>query len=385
MEDLNKTEFGRLVRAYREQRGWTQEQLAESWGYSREYISQIEHGRRKVERLDQISKLADILQIPDERLRDIGKLPPASIARTVAEADDVILQTLLEPAIATVKLSWLVWFADQNTTVLRGLEDLIAKLEQALSLYRGPLVKNAQQVLAYAYEMKGKVSFDRLLYADAMRYFSEMQQLGEELHDSTITALAMIHQGDLLRKRGRYETGVRYLEGARPFADAAPIYVNGLRWNILARAHAAYGQEKDFLVATEKAEEIVESVQEDLDALSNQFNRLEVLQERAQGYTMLWQPEKALAIYQQTDTLKPFRPLRELGSYTIVKAQAHAYSGNVEEGVQLARNGIELAKMYHSKRHISRLQGMYERLSVTPLGKHRLLRDLREELVLALQ
>lgn len=55
---------------------------------------------------------------------------------------------------------------------------------------------------------------------------------------------------------------------------------------------------------------------------------------------MLWLPEKALEIYTQTDTLKPFRPIRELGSYTIIKAQAHAYSGDIEEGVSLAIQGI---------------------------------------------
>jgi len=39
---LSKNEFGELVRAYRKQRRRTQEELAEHWGHSSIYISQIE-------------------------------------------------------------------------------------------------------------------------------------------------------------------------------------------------------------------------------------------------------------------------------------------------------------------------------------------------------
>ncbi|HEY0756939.1 MAG TPA: helix-turn-helix domain-containing protein [Ktedonobacteraceae bacterium] len=39
---LNRNEFGELVRAYRKQRGWTQQQLAERWEHTQEYVSQVE-------------------------------------------------------------------------------------------------------------------------------------------------------------------------------------------------------------------------------------------------------------------------------------------------------------------------------------------------------
>jgi tetratricopeptide (TPR) repeat protein len=153
-----------------------------------------------------------------------------------------------------------------------------------------------------------------------------------------------------------------------------------MRWNILARAHAAYGKESLFLEAIDKAQEAVEQTEQDLNALCNQFNPVAVLQERALGYSMLWQPDKALEIYKQTDKLRPFRPLRDLGSYTIVKAQAHAYGGNLEDGITYALRGLELAKQYHSKRHISRVQIMYDRLNMTPFRTHPRMPDLKEAL-----
>ena len=70
--------FGKLIKTYRELRGWKQEELAERWGYSREYLSQVERGKRKLEKQEQVHKLADILDIPQEQLDAIGKGLPAS-------------------------------------------------------------------------------------------------------------------------------------------------------------------------------------------------------------------------------------------------------------------------------------------------------------------
>ncbi len=70
-----------------------------------------------------------------------------------------------------------------------------------------------------------------------------------------------------------------------------------------------------------------------------------------------------------------------MGSYTIIKAQAHTYSGDIEKGIDLAIQGIELARGYGSERHISRVQGMYDRLNVTSIGKHPRMKDLKEALM----
>src|SRR5256885_10642758 len=71
--EISSNTFGKLVRAYREQRQWTQEELADKWGHTREYVSQVERGKRKLDRTDQVTRLAEILEIPYERLEAIGK------------------------------------------------------------------------------------------------------------------------------------------------------------------------------------------------------------------------------------------------------------------------------------------------------------------------
>ena len=381
--ETGTSEFGKLVRNYRLQRQWSQQQLADRWGHSREYVSQIERGKRKLDYIEQVNCLADILEIPSEQLDAIGKGIPRrkSGMEYSSNADDALLEALLQPAHSTVKLSWLVWHGDGDTTVIDDLKTLIARLEDVLNHYRGAFRKPSQQLLAYAYEMMGKIAFDQLNYMEASGYFNEMAQLGQELHDSNIICLAMIHQANILRKRGRYELAIRCLEAAHPYTNVSESYISGTRWKILARVNSEYGLEKDFLKAIDHAESIALQTQQTLNTKSHEFHRVAVLQERAQGYSMLWQPRKALEIYRQTDQLKPFRPLRDLGSYTIIKAQAHAYNGEIEEGIQLALKGLTLVREYHSVRHEARVQKMHDRLKASPLGQHQLLRDLEEALM----
>jgi transcriptional regulator with XRE-family HTH domain len=381
---LSAHAFGKLVKSFREQRNWSQEELATRWGHTREYVSLIERGLRKVDKLEQINRLADILDIPSERLDAIGKGIPQrrTPAEKPAEADDILLQTLLEPSLATTKLSWLLWLADgENIPLAENLARLTMRLEDALTKHRGQFLKPAQKVLAYAQEMQGRIAFDQLRYTDANGHFQDMLDLGEELGDTNIISLAQIHRADILRKRGRYETATRMLGALRPTIEQAEDYIRGVYYQILARAHSQYGYEHLFLEAIANAETIARNIKETIDTQYNQFTLIEVLQERAQGFTMLWQPEKALAIYPQTDKLKPFRPVRAMGSYLIIKAQAHAYSGDMQTGIALALQGIELARSYSSRRHISRVQGMYDRLSTTPLGKHARMKDLKEVLM----
>src|SRR6266852_3655267 len=96
---LNKNEFGVLVKAYRKQRGWTQEELAERWGHTREYVSHIEAGRRKLDNTSQLVRLVDLLDIPSEKLEVVGRGIPERKVKTFSlqKDDSPLLQILLTP------------------------------------------------------------------------------------------------------------------------------------------------------------------------------------------------------------------------------------------------------------------------------------------------
>jgi transcriptional regulator with XRE-family HTH domain len=379
---LNKREFGDLVKAYRKQRGWTQEELAERWGHSRAYISQIESGKKKLDSVAQVIRLADILDIPQEQLEAIGRgIPQRRIKATSSkEADSAILQMLLAPGRDMVQMSYMLWVADQYPVLEEKLKELTLSLDQALLSYHGEFLKPAQQLLAYTHQMRGRIAFDSLDFAAASGHFSEMIDLGHELNNSDIIAMGMIYQGSILRKRGRFETALRCFEAAKPFVQVASEATQGIYHINLSTVHADAGQEKPFLEAIDAALEIARDVKDSIAGLANDFSLDDVLWAQAGGFSELWKPEKALEVYQQTDKLRPFRPLRELGAYTIDKGEAYLRMGELDQGVALSLRGIQLASEYRSKRHIGWVEKTCNRLSVLPIGKDKKLLALRDAL-----
>jgi len=95
---------------------------------------------------------------------------------------------------------------------------------------------------------------------------------------------------------------------------------------------------------------------------------------------LLWEAEQALDIYTKTEPILKMASLRDLGNFTILNAQAHAYAGNVDVGVQLGIEGLAFARRYGSPRHASRVQRVYDRLQGTPIGSSGHMGDLAEAL-----
>ncbi len=162
------------------------------------------------------------------------------------QTENAIFQMLLSPGRDMVRLSYMVWLADQHPVIEENLRDLVFNLDQALTAYRGEFRKPALQLLAYARQMQGKIAFDRLDFAAASGYFSEMIDLGQELNDADIITLGMVHQGSIFRKRGRFEQALRCFEATRSYAAVATPSVQGMRYNLMARGYYDSGDEQGF-------------------------------------------------------------------------------------------------------------------------------------------
>lgn len=377
---LNQNEFGRLIKAYRQQRNWTQAELADRWGHTKGYISQIELGRRKVDSPDQLVRLADILDIPQEKLDAIGRgIPERKKAALPLGENSAIVQMLLAPGRDMVRLAYLTWQADQHPAFEESLRSLIYNLEQAMAAYQGEFRKPAQQLLAYAHQMQGKIALDRLNLPAASGHFSAMIELGHELNDADIITVGMSLQGIALKKRGRYEQAIRCFEAARPYADVASPGVQGMHAMLMARAFYDSGKRPEFERAIATALEIASALQGTITSLANEFSLDDVLCEQASGLTELGEPERALAIYREADRLRPNRLLRERGSFLITCAQAYLQA-EFDLGVEQALQGIALASEYRSRRHIGWIEKSYQRAMQSPAKSNKKLIVLRDAL-----
>jgi tetratricopeptide (TPR) repeat protein len=188
----------------------------------------------------------------------------------------------------------------------------------------------------------------------------------------------MSYQADVLRKRGRYETALRLFEKAKPYVAVASLDVRAKHYAQIARAHYLFGDEEKFLQNINPALEIVDQMK---DSVMNLTSFDDVLCEQAAGFARLLKPEKAIDIFKETDKLRPFRPLREQGSYTLEKALAHLYAGDLDKGINFSIKGLQLASEYQSKRHIRRMDVTYNRLKIMPIGQDKRLNTLHDAII----
>lgn len=210
-----------------------------------------------------------------------------------------------------------------------------------------------------------------------------MQELGAELADGDLTTLAMLYLGDVARRRRRYATAVTLLSASEAQARTATAATRGRRWQTLARAHAECGQQSPFLNAIDQAEACAEEVGAGGTGITaDSFTATQVRHERAHGLTLLGEARAALAIY-EAEPVSSFQGVRDRANFLIIKAQALAGAGSLDEGVRLAIEGLLLARGYGSPRHVSRVQRMHERLQRTIPGTNPHLARLRDALAAA--
>jgi transcriptional regulator with XRE-family HTH domain len=368
-----------LLRQARERRNLTQDEVADGLiqlgakGATGGLVSKWERGVCRPSRFYR-RLLCRFFDASLEELGLAGDMPGGRVP------EDVVRATLLEPARGGVRLSWLVWYGTGDAAVVDRVARLMDQLNEVATGHQSSLRQPAMQLLACGHEMLGKVAFDRLDHGTAFGHFLKMQRLGETLDDVNALELAAVHQGDLLRRRGEYELAVQRLQSAGSYAPQATLAVEGLRQQTLARAHAEHGDEGSFAQAIEQAEAAARELEPSAEEWGSEFNLIGVLHEKAHGHTLLWEPEQALDIYAATEPAFRTASLRDLGNLTILKAQAHAYAGNVDVGVRLAIEGLAFARRYDSPRHVSRVQRMHDRLSGTPIGSSSHMRDLADAL-----
>jgi hypothetical protein len=65
--------------------------------------------------------------------------------------------------------------------------------------------------------MRGKLAIERTATKEAVSHFQEMYDIAEELGDPDLFTLALIHQSEMFRRRGRYEAAFRRIETAETY------------------------------------------------------------------------------------------------------------------------------------------------------------------------
>jgi len=253
--------LGAVLRGYRHAGALTQQQLADTLGYDRTYISMIESGRRNVTDRGTLAHIARTLAIPPYMLG-------------IAGPDDADFAAMLAFGTSVIRLAATARQAGRAAEAVSELWPLVTRLEARVTA--GYAEPETMRLLAQARVSLG-VALGHLLpderLATAARWTGRALRIAWHLGDRPLLGMVLRMHGNELRKAGHPAAGVIRLRQALQ-ADNHPVR-QGAGLVLLARAAAESGQAGLFDAAISQCTRALETASQH-DVLFNPFTVREV-------------------------------------------------------------------------------------------------------------
>jgi tetratricopeptide (TPR) repeat protein len=206
-----------------------------------------------------------------------------------------------------------------------------------------------------------------------------MELLARLLNDQTMLNLALTYQGDMYCRSGDTLRSVEYLEAARDTTPLADKAARGNGIQLLGRSYLRAKRLGDFERAMREAEEISALLEEDENTLSThgQYSLGTVYEEYGRTYAILGQTQQAIDYLDKAEqTLSPTKHWEIL--LKTARSMALVHDGEINEGVKLAVESVELCRKHGTIRLMERIYGVQRYLDkmTKDIGKaSSLLRD----------
>jgi transcriptional regulator with XRE-family HTH domain len=239
-------DLGAILRAHRHASGLTQQQLADSLGFDRTYISMIECGRRSITDRGTLVRIARRLAIPPHVLG-------------IAGPDDADFAAMLAFGTSVIRLADIARHSGRAAEAVSELWPLIARLEARIAA--GLAEPETMRLLARARVSIG-VALGHLLpeerLATAARWTGRALRIAWDLGDRELLALVLRMHGNELRKAGHAKAGIVRLRQSLQIDDQPARKGTGLV--LLARAVAESGQAELFDAVFGQCVQVMNSV-----------------------------------------------------------------------------------------------------------------------------
>jgi DNA-binding XRE family transcriptional regulator len=221
-------DLGVVFRSYRQASGLSQQQLADTLGYDRTYITMIESGRRRITDRGTLARIARALTLPPHVLG-------------IADPADADFASVLALGASVIRLATIARHNGQAATAAGELWPLISSLESRVA--SGRAEPAAMSLLAQAQVSFG-VTLGHLLpeerMAAAARWTGRALRIATRLGDTQLLAFVLRMHGNELRKAGHPAAAIVRLQQALRI-DGDPVRGNDALV-LLARAAAVAGR-----------------------------------------------------------------------------------------------------------------------------------------------
>lgn len=362
----------------RELRGWSQAKVAEQVGVASKRVSAWECGNNVPSAYFQ-EKLCDLF---GKNADELGFLVRRSSIITPFAIGDAMSESL-DQAESIVNLSWEAWFASRPQRAQAEMLNLLPRLDRVRHSTAARLhVFRAQELLIRAHGLLGAIYLDKLENDTALYHYIQAQTLASEINDvdQATTYLALI--GDVLRRKERKIEAISHMELAREQATQyqAERATKGHILQLLAYTLADTGNEQEFERAIEEATDLLGHAGEGQDAAGKEFIPFEIYEIRGKANRDLGKPLQAIPYLEKAEKTLEGQNVtpRWHALLEISRSQAFCDAGDLETGIQLAKNGLVMAQNCQSPRQMNRVRKLAKKLESNGYREDKRVKDLKE-------
>lgn len=330
-----------VVKEYREKFMLTQEQLATDLSVDVRTLRRWESGETILNDVRELRRIATLLGVTPERL---GIANVSHAALTVEQIDETMgyiwnLIDLARSYEANTLVERLV--QDLNTQLTREDPVLLRKLAETLHLagYVKSVVTRANEA------------------SQALHFYQEMEQVARILNDDTLLNIALTYEGDMYCRSGDTQKAITYLEAARDTTPQADKAARGNGIQLLGRAYLRTQRLGDFERAMREAEELSYLVDPRQSSTRGQYSLGTVYEEYGRSYAHLGQMQLSMDYLARAEQhLAPTVHWQIL--IKTARAIALVRSGEINSGVELAIESVQLCREHGTIRLMERIYGV---------------------------
>lgn len=388
--------YGITIREYRMACGMTQARLAELWpkserfgggeGVNWRYVQDIEHGRKRLEDMQTLRKLCDVLHIPHWKV-GLSEYDPFTTRALPGHGMFMYTETL-DVVESLIRQIWSLRCAARIPEAELGvtrLGELFCYFQRNLPL---PLkLEQRYQTLYLQYlRLKAVALLEQKKYPETMALYQEIFRLAQDVDSPAVKVLALKSIGKELERQGNKQEAVDYLERARDTAMEESRLLRAFIQSYLIRVYGGNRDALRFERAVETGLTLAKSLEpgtyeDGTDFVYSWSPTSAILAEQSWGYLEIGEPEKTLTL--RKDLLRETQLGQDARVYAWIPldwARAYHMTGEIERCVSELRTFHERCLIMQSPHALRQVRKVLKGLDRDGYGDVSAVRDLKEEL-----
>ncbi len=369
----NLPHLGQVIRYYRELRQWKAKDLADALGQSVRHVYEIESSPNMPELISRRQALSNILKIPpvllglavivSDEQSDNDKAPLVEQVGTIKVINSQTM-TMYEGLLA---LSWELYYTASAQRAASNIDHWLQFLTSAVKDARGIQQDQLLAMLCRFYQLSGVAARDRMDLPRALQDGNAAVKIALQLENPELVSASLFRRAKTYLKQQKYETAIKDLESALPYADKCRDPLKGYVYQATAEAYSLVAQQdsqlrKKSLSLLDQVGRIVRKGNLEDDGSFVKLNIAGLYMDRARILNLFGKPDEAHnALNIARDNLGP-ELTRWKARLLIADAELYLGEDDPDSSCEIAFDALKVVRATQSLSNEKRIHNLYQQL-----------------------